>query len=596
MVQLRRSFLLLRREKNFYCRVCIPLDLRERFGRKELKKSLITTNKLDAKVQAANLESKALLAFSRLRFKLLTERELEMITAELLKDFITRFDEHKANANAKDELDWMFSESGSPDARGLQIPSIDLQGISASLKSPRTVEDITKQVSWYQTRINELRQELATEYYSPQTRRCAKDIVKVKNLVVAMPENLWFHIPNIQQAEDADYLDNWKSIYDSSPPAEFAQICQMVITAQLDLFNATLERIQGVHNSQLHTAILKRIDDGQPKPKLSDLWNAYRDYKRSRGKWSDRTELGYFKFYEEIVSILGDKELAKYSESDAVTLLESLNKNSASTATGKIEFASSLFRHALKTPDSQDRWYVRGNPFLEMQVTTDGTENASKIPYTHEDLHKLLTGLLDIRKLVEPHRFWIPLVALYSGMRQEEICQLRVADIVEVSGIMVFNICHKPSLQQTTKAHKSRVCPVHPMLKTLGLLKYVEQTRNTGSERLFSTLEYSATKGWTGKIRTWWNTTHQRKCLNDSTGRSFHSLRHNFFDRFKQTGCYEMYSDRSVVQAMAGHHEGDVTSKHYEEDYSPEIKLKMLRKLNYEIDAELMRALADKSY
>ena len=205
---------------------------------------------------------------------------------------------------------------------------------------------------------------------------------------------------------------------------------------------------------------------------------------------------------------------------------------------------------------------------MEMQVPATDADKRPKVPYSDDDLIKLLTGLLSVRKRVEPHRFWVPLVALYTGMRQSEICQLRVSDI-ENDGIVVFRIRHNPTMRQTTKARKHRTCPVHPMLKRLGFMDYLEQQRVAGHDRVFPTLTYSTGKGWTGKIRTWWNETFQAGLLEDTAGKSFHSLRKSFINQFKQSGLYETYSDRSVVQSMVGHDEDDVTGEYYETHYCP---------------------------
>ena len=62
--------------------------------------------------------------------------------------------------------------------------------------------------------------------------------------------------------------------------------------------------------------------------------------------------------------------------------------------------------------------------------------------FTQDEL-KALFG--DMGKYVQatesvPSRFWAPLIALYSGMRLEEICQLHLSDIVKVDGVLCFSI------------------------------------------------------------------------------------------------------------------------------------------------------------
>ncbi|HIJ96953.1 MAG TPA: site-specific integrase [Desulfuromonadales bacterium] len=371
----------------------------------------------------------------------------------------------------------------------------------------------------------------------------------------------------------------------------FRLMCEYLLKAQIDISQTVVKRMMGDFSST-QSAVTVPITKPLPAaPKLSELFAAYKAIKTARNKWSTKTAENFERFYKEAIGILGDKELPAYTQEDAIALIEAWKGNSKGTASGKMEFLSSLFRYALKSPDSCDRWQIRGNPFTEMQIEGSENEAKKKLPYSNEDLINLATGLLSVKRSIAPHRFWVPLIAMYSGMRQDEICQLRTADIALVDGVPVFHICHKPELRQTTKAKKLKVCPVHPMLIKLGLIEFLEAQKLGKQDRLFSTLSYSQGKDWTGRIRTWWNTTYQTKHIKDCSGKSFHSIRHSFINWFKQNACYETYRDRSIVQSMVGHTEGDVTSEHYEQDYLASDKLKILSKLDYGLSPELVEAL-----
>ncbi|MBU6408314.1 MAG: hypothetical protein KGS44_14480 [Alphaproteobacteria bacterium] len=65
------------------------------------------------------------------------------------------------------------------------------------------------------------------------------------------------------------------------------------------------------------------------------------------------------------------------------------------------------------------------------------------------------------------HRFWIPLIALYSGMRQEEIALLRVRDIVREWGVDAFNLVEDRKAGRTLKTRGSvRKVPIHLRIPT----------------------------------------------------------------------------------------------------------------------------------
>ena len=62
--------------------------------------------------------------------------------------------------------------------------------------------------------------------------------------------------------------------------------------------------------------------------------------------------------------------------------------------------------------------------------------------YNTEDLHRLCKteGFIGDARAREPEKYWIPLIALYGGLRLNEICQLHTGDIVELDGVPCFDI------------------------------------------------------------------------------------------------------------------------------------------------------------
>ena len=46
--------------------------------------------------------------------------------------------------------------------------------------------------------------------------------------------------------------------------------------------------------------------------------------------------------------------------------------------------------------------------------------------------------------VIRDEKFWLPLIAVFSGMREEEICQLFLEDVREESGIWVFDVNNRP--------------------------------------------------------------------------------------------------------------------------------------------------------
>lgn len=95
---------------------------------------------------------------------------------------------------------------------------------------------------------------------------------------------------------------------------------------------------------------------------------------------------------------------------------------------------------------------------------------------TKDDIAKLIRALpVDTST---PERYWIPLVGLYSGMRQGEICQLYVDDIQQYDDIWCFNVNDSGDKRVKNLASK-RIVPVHPNLIKIGFLDYVEGMRSS---------------------------------------------------------------------------------------------------------------------
>lgn len=83
--------------------------------------------------------------------------------------------------------------------------------------------------------------------------------------------------------------------------------------------------------------------------------------------------------------------------------------------------------------------------------------------------------------------YWGPLIALYTGMRIEEICQSRVSDIREHRGQPFFSVIDGEDQELKTETSRRNV-PIHEELIRFGFLDFVEAGRNAGNERAGPTL------------------------------------------------------------------------------------------------------------
>ena len=222
--------------------------------------------------------------------------------------------------------------------------------------------------------------------------------------------------------------------------------------------------------------------------------------------------------------------------------------------------------------------------------------------FTQDEL-KALFG--DMGKYVQategvPSRFWAPLIALYSGMRLEEICQLHLSDIVKVDGVLCFSINEESGGSGYVKHVKSsagiRKVPVHPHLwDELGLKKFVaSRWAKTSKEKYTSTLLFpdlqervNAVNHATvklGSALTHWFTRYRRSVgvggqHGEPSTKAFHSFRHTVIEYLHK----EARVDLSMLQAVVGHEMVDMgVTENYAGDWPVKALLtNVIRKLNW---------------
>ena len=192
--------------------------------------------------------------------------------------------------------------------------------------------------------------------------------------------------------------------------------------------------------------------------------------------------------------------------------------------------------------------------FKELKITTNPAKGIANVkddrkdvdlrdPFTFNELKKIFSHPKYIKwKSKDPQYYWIPLIALYSGMRLEEISQLQCADLKEAeNGLWAFDLNTREADEHGFfKSLKSksavRVVPVHPTLIKAGLLEHLEKTVAAGKKRLFWQLNRTAKTPKYGKQPGKRFGDLVKAALGKTDKKSFHSLRHTFDDFFKQRG------------------------------------------------------------
>jgi integrase len=127
-------------------------------------------------------------------------------------------------------------------------------------------------------------------------------------------------------------------------------------------------------------------------------------------------------------------------------------------------------------------------------------------------------------------RFWVPLLALFHGLRLNECCQLRTDDVSKVGNVDVLLIREQGQDQRVKTDSGLRYTPIHPELRRIGFMEFVAKMRKAGAERLFPELPIGANGYYSDPFNKWFNRGFLTSAKARKPGTSFHSFRHCYAD------------------------------------------------------------------
>lgn len=164
--------------------------------------------------------------------------------------------------------------------------------------------------------------------------------------------------------------------------------------------------------------------------------------------------------------------------------------------------------------------------------------------------------------------YWLPLLALFTGARMEELGQLRPGDVVRLSYLdpdgaeqhgWFLNLIEVDGEDGTSlkTAESERVIPIHSELVRLGFVDFALAGGEQKRDRLFHLLTPGPYGNLTHKWGQWFSTYLRRTCAVTDKRMTFHSFRHTFTDQVRRPDIPE-----GVQRQLVGH-----SSKDVHEDY-----------------------------
>jgi integrase len=185
----------------------------------------------------------------------------------------------------------------------------------------------------------------------------------------------------------------------------------------------------------------------------------------------------------------------------------------------------------------------------------------------------------------ESENYWVTVLALYHGARQNEMCSLLLEDVyTHEDGTFIVDINDKGPKKKLKNKSSKRLVPLHPyVLNNLQFKEYVKKRKVDGKagDLLFPNLTYSEKSGYGRRISRWFNKWKTEWLDEECYYKNFHSLRHTFI---QQAQNQAKMSDR-CTQEITGHSVTSVSAVHrgYSGRLLPKAVLEELAKVEYKL-------------
>ncbi|KVD78105.1 hypothetical protein WS62_29520 [Burkholderia sp. ABCPW 14] len=247
----------------------------------------------------------------------------------------------------------------------------------------------------------------------------------------------------------------------------------------------------------------------------------------------------------------GDKAPVELTPDDLRNFAFHLEKNDG-LSRSRIKTIFALLRPVLETNIKSGRTMLKANPFADVKISVSPKDREEIQPFEPEHIRLLLktevfTAGKRPAKGGRDAAFWLPLLALFGGEREEELGQLSVRDVVTQNGRLFLRITDLADEQGVKNEVSRRHVPVHAELMKIGFGRYVETVRAAGKDRLFPDLKPNKYDVLTAQFSTWFNEYLDRYVIDD-VRYNFHSFRHFFQERAGWSGLKDY-----AIDGILGH-------------------------------------------
>ncbi len=317
--------------------------------------------------------------------------------------------------------------------------------------------------------------------------------------------------------------------------------------------DAILDRLDGMGSSVQKTKALPTIIAFLP------------DYVAEKSKkWSESAKRHNLNAIDLFIKIMGDQSLSDFTRKDIRNYMDKMElvhksygksdkdkdrtideilaiaankeKMTVTTLEKHLKSVKALFRTANWHYDSVLKMK---NLFEDMEFSDDVRQADKRIPWAVADLNKLFatpqwTGTSKTKrslrynegnKIIKDAYWWLPVIAIYTGMRLEEICQLQCGDLKSEGDIQYLDL-EAGAGKRLKTASSARQVPIHAVLIDLGFLTLFQGKKPT--DRIFPELTRGGVDQKLGYDYSADFATYRRKTGTYEEWKDYHSFRHTF--------------------------------------------------------------------
>ena len=219
--------------------------------------------------------------------------------------------------------------------------------------------------------------------------------------------------------------------------------------------------------------------------------------------------------------------------------------------------------------------------------------------FSQDDLINIFSLPEYVAEDEKPYKFWLPLMALFTGARREELLQLHLSDFIIKDDTKCINITDlededgkSAGVKHVKNKASRRIVPIHDELLNLGLWRYVEELRAEGCKRLFEEIEPSGLDNKYGNSLSqgWYSNVLKKAGVKGDKAngkKAFHSYRHTFISHCEHRRIYEPY-----VCRITGHgYKSDVHTAVYTKSYpANDLKREVMDKVDFGVDLSHLKS------